>query len=316
MTLEEFLSQDKPPDSENVELDQKELTRFFWKYKALLKERERNNSFWESTNENLKLAYESLREKELKLEEAYRIIQEDLQLASQVQNSLLPGLQSKMEKEIDIAVYNKQLTEVGGDYYDFFTTKNDDYGIGLFDISGHGVSAALIMSYLKAQFMQIIQVFNSPKNVVEHVNTNSLNFFKKAKRYATVNFVLFQEDKIRYVCGGGYGLLLHQNSPTYFKNLNSFIGLRNSHFLEYELPFISNDLLALYTDGVIESQDGKGSHYSARRLNDTIIQNAHKNVNEILTICMDDYHSTVQKDVDDITLIIIKKRGYDYGNKH
>lgn len=72
MTLEELLKYSSPPEENNI-LSGKDINKLFWKYKGLLKERERNNSYWASSNDNLKLAYEKLDEQESKLDRAYRL---------------------------------------------------------------------------------------------------------------------------------------------------------------------------------------------------------------------------------------------------
>lgn len=306
MNLDELLQLKQPP--EKIELSQEELIKFFWKYKGLAKEWERGNSFWTATNDNLKFAYEELDEKDRQLEKAYGIIQEDLSVAHQIQNSLLPKMTAQMEKDIDLAVYHKQLAEVGGDYYDYFKTNSGDFAIGVFDISGHGVSAALIMTYLKAQFNHILNMSKSPKDIVEWINSSSYDFLREVKKYTTINFVVFMPNSIKYVCGGGFGVLINKDTTHYFTKKDSFIGLRNKPYSEFELPFEKGDLLALYTDGIPEAQDANGNDYTVKRLNNIIINNADKPVDDILKLCMEDYKSFVNKDADDITLIILKKK--------
>ncbi len=306
MNLEELLKSNTLPSKDN--LTDAELVKLFRKYKGLLKEQERDRAFWAATNENLKIAYEKLDEKERELAKAYGIIQEDLSVASQIQEALLPELLDTMEVELDLAVYNKQLAEVGGDYYDFFKTNSGRYAVGVFDISGHGVSAALVMTYLKAQFMLIMERLESPKKIVEWINNISYAFLKTIKKYATVNFVVFDRDKFRYVCGGGFGMLLSGGESHLFKKGDPFLGLRTKPFHEYELPFKKNDVLVLYTDGMVEAQNDKNEDYSVKRLNQMIIKNAGKPVKDILKLCLNDYRNFRSKDSDDITLIILRKK--------
>ena len=306
MTLEELMQKKDIPDK--IDLPGKDLIKLLKKHKGLLKERERDTAFWAATNENLKIAYEKLDEKERELERAYGIIQEDLSVASQIQSAFLPKPVEKMNQEIDMAVYHKQLTEVGGDYYDFFQTKSNSYAIGVFDISGHGVSAALVMTYLKAQFMQIMESLVSPKKIVEWVNSTSYNFLREVKKYATVNFLVFNKKSFHYICGGGFGMLIHKKDPCLFIKKDHFLGLRNKPFNEYELPFEKDDLLILYTDGMVEAQNKNQQDYSMARLNNLIIENQSKNVNELLKLCLQDYENFRDKDSDDITLIIARKK--------
>jgi sigma-B regulation protein RsbU (phosphoserine phosphatase) len=178
----------------------------------------------------------------------------------------------------------------------------------VFDISGHGVSAALVMTYLKAQFMTILETLESPKEIVDWVNTTSYEFLKTVKKYATVNFVVMNTNALRYVSGGGFGLLLSGKNRTVFEKRDAFLGLRRRPFHEYELPFHKGDLLAMYTDGIVESQNDKGEDYSVQRLNSLIVKNAKKPVKEILKVCVDDYKKFRIKDSDDITLLIVRKK--------
>ena len=306
MSLEELLESGKVPKKEDV--TEEELAKLFRKYRGLQKNQERDQAFWSATNENLKIAYEKLDEQERELARTYAIIQDDLSVASKIQKALLPQASRKMTSELELAAYHKQLAEVGGDYYDFFNTCSGSYAIGVFDISGHGVSAALVMAYLKAQFMTILEKHDSPKDIVEWINNTAYDFLKTVKKYATVNFVVINSTALRYVSGGGFGLLVSGKDSTVFKKRDAFLGLRRRAFHEYELPFKKGDVLALYTDGITEVQNDKGEDYSVQRLNSLIIKNAKKPVQEILDRCMEDYTGFRSKDSDDITLLILRKK--------
>lgn len=306
MSLEELLESSKVPKKEDI--SEEDLAKLFRKYKGLQKKQERDQAFWAATNENLKIAYEKLDEQERELARTYGIIQDDLSVASKIQAALLPQPSPKIASELELAIYHKQLAEVGGDYYDFFNTCSGSYAIGVFDISGHGVSAALVMTYLKAQFMTILETLDSPKEIVEWVNNTSYDFLKLVKKYATVNFVVMNTATLRYVSGGGFGLLLSGKRKTVFEKRDAFLGLRRRAFHEYDLPFKKGDLLALYTDGITEAQNDKGEDYSVQRLNKLIIKNVQKPVQDILDLCMEDYTRFRSKDNDDITLLILRKR--------
>ena len=306
MNLEELLSSGTVPTKEDI--TEEDLTRLFRKYRGLQKKQERDQAFWSATNENLRIAYEKLDEKERELARAYGIIQDDLSVANKIQTALLPQPSAKMAEELELAVYHKQLAEVGGDYYDFFNTRSGSYAIGVFDISGHGVSAALVMTYLKAQFMTILETFDSPKEIVEWVNNTSFDFLRTAKKYATVNFVVMNTKALHYVSGGGFGLVLSGKRKQIFEKQDAFLGLRRRPFHEFQLPFTKGDLLALYTDGITEAQNEKGEDYSVQRLTDLIIHNAAKPVEEILNRCLEDYTEFRSKDSDDITLLILRKK--------
>ena len=123
-----------------------------------------------------------------------------------------------------------------------------------------------------------------------------------------MTFVVINSTALRYVSGGGFGLLVSGKDSTVFKKRDAFLGLRRRVFHEYELPFKKGDLLALYTDGITEVQNDKGEDYSVQRLNNLIIKNAKKPVQEILDRCLDDYTGFRSRDSDDITLLILRKK--------
>lgn len=305
--VDQIVGDDSLP--ERIELTPEETAKILRRYKGALKQRERDTAFWAATNENLKIAYEKLDEKERELAKAYDIIQDDLAVASRVQSTLLPQPQERLSDQFEVGIYHKQLTEVGGDYYDFFRTTTGRDAVGVFDISGHGVSAALVMTYLKALFMQIMETKEEPKEVVGWVNSVCYGFFRQVKKYATVNFVVIDEEQIRYTCGGGFGMVLHDGETTFFRKRDHFIGLRDKRFHQYEIPFREGDLLALYTDGIVESQNGKNQDYTVARLNKLIVDNASKSPQEIVDLCKDDYERFRSADSDDITLLILRRKG-------
>jgi sigma-B regulation protein RsbU (phosphoserine phosphatase) len=306
MTLDEIL-QGSDPDRMS-ELAPADLRKLFWMYKGLLKRVERDTAYWQATNDNLRTAYERLDEQERELARAYQTIRQDLEIAQQVQHALLPKDHPEMLARFEFSVYHKQMTEVGGDYYDFYRLRDGCHAIGVFDISGHGVSAALIMAYLKAQLVQTMEQVSRPREIVEYLNTATVGFLREVRRYATVNFVSFGEHSFRYVCGGGYGVLIRGGEVHTFNKGDPFIGLRRRAYSEYELPFETGDVLALYTDGLVEAQDHSGADYSTRRLHELVRTNSHLPANQILQRCLDDYGQFRRVDADDITLIVLRRR--------
>ncbi|MEO8036450.1 MAG: GAF domain-containing protein [Acidobacteriota bacterium] len=84
----------------------------------------------------------------LELIEKQRMAQE-LELGREIQSRLLPSPPSDL-RGVELAAMNICCYEVGGDYYDFLELPNGDLGVVIADVSGKGVSAALIMSSMQA----------------------------------------------------------------------------------------------------------------------------------------------------------------------
>ncbi|MGK4006576.1 SpoIIE family protein phosphatase [Sorangium sp. So ce1036] len=261
--------------------------------------------------DDLSLVHEAILEHATSIEnelEGYnRAIDDDLAVARQVQRALLPEASGAIASAFDMAIFHKQLAQVGGDYYDFFYLPGERHAIGVYDISGHGVSSALIMAFLKAQFAHATKRLDSPGAIVDWVNRSAYSFLREVRRYATVNFVMFTDRFLRYVSGGGYGLLVRRGTPRSFNRVSNFIGLRIKPFHEFELPFEEDDVLALYTDGMFEAQDASGEIYSVQRLNEIVVKHSEEPVQVILDRCIEDYTRFRVADADDITLIILRR---------
>lgn len=243
-------------------------------------------------------------ENELELQN--RIVSEDLEVARGIQQSLMPD-PAMLAGMLDIAIYHKQLTEVGGDYYDFSQLPGDRLAVSVYDISGHGVSSALIMTFLKSQVENATKRLDSPSAIVDWVNRASYAFLRGVRRYATVNFVMFSDRFLRYVSGGGYGLVVRHGEQKAFNRVGNYIGLRTKPFREFELPFEEGDVLALYTDGMAEALDENGKGYTVQRLNDLIARHSDEPVQDILNRCVEDYTNFRAQDTDDITLLILRR---------
>jgi sigma-B regulation protein RsbU (phosphoserine phosphatase) len=71
-----------------------------------------------------------------------------LNLAQEVQQNLLPQRPPRLES-IDVAGRSLYCDETGGDYFDFFDLSDNRIGVVVGDVTGHGVSAALLMASVR-----------------------------------------------------------------------------------------------------------------------------------------------------------------------
>lgn len=279
---------------------------FFARCRKLVEQCERLRSDADEMSVVHELTLEHATRIENELELQNRIVSEDLEVARGIQQSLMPD-PAMLAENFDIAIYHKQLTEVGGDYYDFSQLPGERLAVSVYDISGHGVSSALIMTFLKSQFENATKRLESPSAIVDWVNRASYAFLRGVRRYATVNFVMFTERFLRYVSGGGYGLLVRRGEQITFNRVGNYLGLRTKPFREFELPFEEGDVLALYTDGMAEALDENGKGYTVQRLNDLIARHSDEPVQDILNRCVEDYTNFRAQDTDDITLLIMRR---------
>jgi sigma-B regulation protein RsbU (phosphoserine phosphatase) len=76
-------------------------------------------------------------------------INREIEIARQVQERLLPQIYP-LVKGLDFAGFSRTAQEVGGDYYDFIALENGRLGVAVGDVSGKGISAALLMASIRS----------------------------------------------------------------------------------------------------------------------------------------------------------------------
>ena len=82
-----------------------------------------------------------------------RRLESELELAQKVQQALMPQQVPEIPG-VELAAFSRPAQIVSGDYFDFVRFKDGAHGIVLADVSGHGVSAGMLMSSLQTAFFQ------------------------------------------------------------------------------------------------------------------------------------------------------------------
>ncbi len=208
-------------------------------------------------------------------------LQSELDIAREVQRRLFPQSVPKVPG-LDLYGVCKAARSVSGDYYDFL--KLDEYRVGvvLGDVSGKGISAALLMaaiqSALRAQFYDgfaggegpvLAQV--STAQVVDRLN-RQLYANTPQEKYVTFFFAIYdaRTRKLSYTNAGHLPPILFRNGKVDFlRTGGTVVGLFPS--MKYEVGEIRlepNDLILAYTDGITEPENTFGEEFGEARLLD------------------------------------------------
>jgi serine phosphatase RsbU (regulator of sigma subunit) len=258
----------------------------------------------------------TLAEKMAERMEAERHAEQEMQIARQVQIRLLPQ-QAPSLKTMDCAGKCIQTRAVGGDYFDFLDFGSCRLGLVVADISGKGISAALLMANLQANLRsQYATALEDLPGLLRSVNRS---FYRntEASHYATMFFAVYGDKtrRLRYVnCGHNPPVLLRANKEVERLGATATVlGLfEDWDCTVAECQLASGDVLVIYTDGVSEageSDDGNGEEFGDERLTIAIRKHQQQSANEIL----DEILSEVQQfsrgeQADDMTLIVAKCR--------
>ena len=202
-------------------------------------------------------------------------IDRELELAHTIQQKLLPENIPDF-KHLDIAGINIPCKLIGGDYYDFIKLKNDKIGIVIADVCGKGVPAALLMSSLHATLKSQIQYVHTIEDIVLNLN-NAMIQTAPSNRFITFFIGIYDpgNQSFQYVsCGHDPALLFRTNGDfELLKSTGIPIGIRQP--IEFETKSVqlhSNDVLLLYTDGVIEARDHAGKQFGIEKLKQTLMK--------------------------------------------
>lgn len=200
--------------------------------------------------ENIRLFRESIKQAALRKE---------LELASRMQNMLIPK-QSVLPKNERILVssYYKPHFEVGGDYFDFISMGDNEFGFCIADVSGKGMSAALLMSNFQAS-LRALFTKDIPLNVlVERLNERVMSN-ANCEKFITmfVGRYNFKSHELEYINAGHNPPLLYEVDTDNLSMLKSgCVGLGMLDFIPYVIKghcYISgNTKLLCYTDGLVE----------------------------------------------------------------
>lgn len=202
----------------------------------------------------------SLAEKMAERMEAERRAEQEMQIARQVQSRLLPQ-QAPALKTLDCAGKCIQTRAVGGDYYDFLDFGAGKLGMVLADISGKGMSAALLMANLQANLRG--QYALATEDFPRLLRSVNYLFYKNTEtsNYATMFFSIYDNQRrtLHYVnCGHNPPMLLRANGEVEkLEATATVLGLFEQWDCTVaERQLAPGDVLVIYTDGISEASEG------------------------------------------------------------
>jgi phosphoserine phosphatase RsbU/P len=261
----------------------------------------------------------TLAEKMAATMEKERRSEQEMQFARQVQSRLLPQ-QAPSLATLDCAGKCIQTRAVGGDYYDFLDLGSGRLGLVLADISGKGMSAALLMANLQANLRS--QYALALEDIPRLLRSVNQLFYKNTENnnYVTTFFAVYDDEsqRLRYVnCGHNPPIMLRASGAVEHLNATATVlGM----FEEWdcsvaELEVAAGDVLVIYTDGVSEAVDDNEEEFGETRLIDAARDGRERSADDVLEAIISEVQGFSRgEQADDMTLIVARGR---YGDaKH
>lgn len=249
--------------------------------------------------ENKRLAKEHLKEE---------IVRKELELASRMQAMLFPEKLPNNEK-IEMAALYKPHQKVGGDYYDVITLNKNEVVFCMADVSGKGVSAALLMANFQANLRALINYTNSLSDLVKELN-NKVMYSAKGEKFITFFVAKYNyiTQTLNYVnAGHNPPLLASGNAINQLKVGSTGLGMFD------ELPKVREGIITIepysvlvcYTDGIVDIENKEKEEFSIERMKEILKYNKHLSMTELNNLYLkkiDDFRQEMPY-VDDITLL-------------
>lgn len=200
--------------------------------------------------ENKRLQEEMLRQEAIKKE---------LELASRMQEMLIPKKELLPKNDV-IFVESFYLPhfDVGGDYYDFFSLNNTEFAFCMADVSGKGISAAILMSNFQANLRALFTDAIELSDLVRKLNTRVMES-ANGEKFITLFIGKYNTEnhELKYINAGHNPPLFYDKKQKKLSHLD--LGCPGMGMLD-EIPVVNegsvkiehNTKLLAYTDGLVE----------------------------------------------------------------
>ena len=247
-----------------------------------------------------------------------RAMRRDLAGAKDVQLAFFPS-ESLSIPCMACHTFYQPVREIGGDYYDFFSLQNGRWGIAIGDVSGKGISAALIMASLQASVRaQALHPHLHLSTLIGNVN-RLVYESSPTHLFASLFYSEYEPATrmLRFVNAGHNAPIVvrPRNGSCEMFYLNSTgkpVGISaDSQFASGTFQFEIDDLLIAYTDGVTETENDQGEGWGQQRLENLLRSCSRKTPEQVINGILDQVSTFAngQPQQDDMTLVVMAVQG-------
>ncbi|WIF94982.1 MASE3 domain-containing protein [Caminicella sporogenes] len=244
----------------------------------------------------------------------------ELEHAKKIQQSLLPDKRIEFSSVIFLSEYIP-CERLSGDFFDIYEIDKDNVGMYILDVSGHGISAALLTMFTNHYIKSTERLIKRYRGLKPHKNLmhfyeefNKLNF--PEEMHIVIFFANYNlNSKVLTYCSGGlncYPILIRKNGDYEF--LDKSQGFPICKFSEFFTPEYTSvkiglnkgDRILFYTDGLIDKKKNKA--ISKRKLIDILIDNRNNSIEILNSKILQEINRLDNKFDDDITYFIMEAK--------
>jgi sigma-B regulation protein RsbU (phosphoserine phosphatase) len=244
-------------------------------------------------------------------------MRESLDLAREVQQTLLPRSDPDV-RGLDIASTIVYCDETGGDYYDFLDCGGPDQGklaVVVGDVSGHGISSALLMASVRAFLRQRSALSGGIAQIISDVNRQLALDVKDTGGFMTLFYLTIDmaNQRLNWVRAGHEPAIFYDPITDTFEELRGAgmaLGVNaDVQYLEFEKTDLAKDqIILLGTDGIWEARNPRGEMFGKAPIYHIIRQYSDTDAKGLWTACLfslEKFRDGVKPE-DDVTMIVLK----------
>jgi sigma-B regulation protein RsbU (phosphoserine phosphatase) len=236
--------------------------------------------------------------------------QREMELAAEVQNMLIP-LKAYKDANVEVSARYIPHQNIGGDYFDFIRLNEHEFLWCIADVSGKGISAALLMANFQASLRAWATVEDDLTNIVDRLNRIVIDN-TKGERFITLFLAKYNQQtrKLNFInAGHNATVIFSQGEIATLKLGTTMIGVFD------ELPFINQGevdvdpgtLIVNYTDGLLDHEYHTNKSWGEETLLEFIQKHGHLPPDQFNQLLMDHIKLVIKgKPIDDVTLLTLR----------
>ena len=237
-------------------------------------------------------------------------IKGELENARRIQRAILPDSIPQVEG-LDVSFFFKPAAEVGGDYYDYVTLSEKQFGIAVGDVSGHGLDAGLMVSMAKSCLYTTTKMVKVIEEVMKMMNDMVCDVRDRLLMTFLFSVIDMEKDTL-FIANAGHPFPYQLTAAGELRTIEAGaypLGVRKD--IEYPVNSMTlgkGDVLVYYSDGIVETENRNSEQLGFEQFESIIKNSRNDSAQEICGRIMEQVNNFCEgvPFVDDVTLIVVK----------
>jgi CHASE2 domain-containing sensor protein len=246
--------------------------------------------------------------------QARRLMEKELEIAAQIQRNFLPADLGDLG-ELKLRLFLQPAKFVGGDFYDVILLDEHRFGIFIADVSGKGISAALIMAKAISLLRILARDALDPGKLLSVLSSHLKSDLDS--RFITGQYLIIDLRDYSFIgaSAGHPPLIFLSRGSGRIEELIPASGpplglVDNFSYTVVKGQFLPGDKIFMYTDGWIEARDSQGKEFGALRLKEVLSRLTDQGIDNLLAALKQAYeaHRARALQHDDLTAVILERK--------